>query len=237
MAKLLGILGGMGPMASAEFLQSIYEFNSGDREQESPACILYSDPTFPDRTEAIFKGTEELLIDRLVEALENLCKLGASKIAIACVTLHYFLPKIPLPLQNKVVSLVDVIVEEVLKSKTRYLLLCTQGTRKAGILQKSDKWSAIEPHVVLPNEEDQAIIHDCIYKIKSYNSQQAVVDYSNYLETLLEKYQVEGFIAGCTEFHLVTKHLMKVSKEGRKPYKVIDPLLTLATNFWRFIDA
>ncbi len=237
MKKLLGILGGMGPMASAEFLQSIYEFNASDREQESPACILYSDPTFPDRTEAIFKGTEELLIERLVEALENLGKLGASKIAIACVTLHYFLPKIPLPLQNQVVSLVEVIVEEVLKSKTRYLLLCTKGTRKAEILQKSQNWSAIEPYVVLPNDEDQAVIHDCIYKIKSQNSQPAVIEYSNYLETLLEKYQVEGFIAGCTEFHLVTKYLIKSPQQSRKTYRLIDPLLTLATNFWRFIDA
>ena len=50
MTKLLGILGGMGPLASAEFLKTIYEYGTRDLEQRSPACILYSDPTFPDRT-------------------------------------------------------------------------------------------------------------------------------------------------------------------------------------------
>ncbi len=45
MIKLLGILGGMGPSASAEFLKTIYEYGISDLEQRSPACSLYSDPT------------------------------------------------------------------------------------------------------------------------------------------------------------------------------------------------
>ena len=58
MTKLLGILGGMGPLASAEFLKTIYEYGTRDLEQRSPACILYSDPTFPDRTQTIVNGEE-----------------------------------------------------------------------------------------------------------------------------------------------------------------------------------
>ncbi|MBD2773824.1 hypothetical protein [Iningainema tapete] len=70
MKKLLGILGGMEPLASAEFLQTIYEENLTDIEQELPACILYSDLTFGDCTEAILAGTEEILIKHLESCTE-----------------------------------------------------------------------------------------------------------------------------------------------------------------------
>ena len=50
MRTILGILGGMGPLASAEFVRSVYELNVQTKEQASPVCVLYSDPTIPDRT-------------------------------------------------------------------------------------------------------------------------------------------------------------------------------------------
>ena len=48
-----GILGGMGPLASAEFLTSIYKLSLGRTEQNMPRLYLVSDPTVPDRTKAI----------------------------------------------------------------------------------------------------------------------------------------------------------------------------------------
>jgi aspartate racemase len=105
MKKLLGILGGMGPLASAEFLKTIYEYNVADLEQELPACVLYSDPKFPDRTEAIISGSDDILINLMVTALESLCQLGISKVVITCVTMHYFLPLIPTRLREKVISI------------------------------------------------------------------------------------------------------------------------------------
>ena len=50
MTESLGILGGMGPLTSAEFLKTIYEVNISGPEQDAPACVLYSDPSVPDRT-------------------------------------------------------------------------------------------------------------------------------------------------------------------------------------------
>jgi aspartate racemase len=226
----------MGPIASAEFLQTIYEFNPADLEQESPACILYSDPTFPDRTDAILRGSEELLIEHLVEALENLGKMGISKIVIACVTIHYFLPKLSAQLREKIISLIDLIIEEILGTPKQHLLLCTKGTRQARIFQKYEQWSLVEQYVILPDEEEQNIIHNYIYKIKGKNNEDSIINCVNYLDKLVDKYQVNSFIAGCTEFHLVTKHLIKL-KQGGKNYSIVDPLLTLAKDFRRLSDA
>ena len=49
MKAVWGIMGGMGGLASAEFVRTIYEYNAREIEQDSPVLILYSDPTFPDR--------------------------------------------------------------------------------------------------------------------------------------------------------------------------------------------
>ena len=57
--RVLGVVGGAGPLASAEFIKTIYECSLGEREQEAPVVLLYSDPTFPDRTEALLAGDYE----------------------------------------------------------------------------------------------------------------------------------------------------------------------------------
>ncbi|HEY0783486.1 MAG TPA: aspartate/glutamate racemase family protein, partial [Thermoanaerobaculia bacterium] len=68
MAPKLGILGGMGPLASAEFVHTLYRLHLNGPEQGAPACVLLSDPSFPDRTEAILRGESEDLTARLTAA-------------------------------------------------------------------------------------------------------------------------------------------------------------------------
>ena len=81
MSKILGILGGMGPLASAEFLRTVYDLNITHPEQDSPSCVLLSDPTVPDRTQAILDGSTDEILARLCRALEALSSMGAERIA------------------------------------------------------------------------------------------------------------------------------------------------------------
>jgi aspartate racemase len=230
--KLLGILGGMGPLASAEFVKTIYEYNVADLEQEAPACILYSNPAFPDRTDTIINGSAAIFFELVTEALEILCQMGASKVVISCITSHFFLPAIATHLRDRVISLVDLIAEEILATKRPYLLLRTTGTRQASVFEQHGLWNLIEPYVVTPSEEDQNSIHKLIYQIKRNRIDRVTVCY---LDRLLQRYRVDGFIAGCTEMHLVTKHLLS-RESGSQKYQIVDPLLTLARNLRRFLE-
>jgi aspartate racemase len=231
MNQSLGILGGLGPLASAEFLKTIYEFNLTILEQDSPTCILYSDPTFPDRTDAILGGSDEVLISLLVKSLESLCQLGVSKIVIACITMHYFLPQVPVPLRKRVISLIDLILEEVSNTEKPHLLLCTKGAQKAGIFQKHKQWKLVEPYILFPSEDDQNLLQTYIYQIKINCNKDSIVDY---LDNLADKYEVDSLVAGCTELHLLKKHLMNL-KYSEKGYHFVDPLITIAKDLNRFM--
>lgn len=230
MKKNLGILGGMGPLASAEFLKTLYEFNVADVEQEMPACFLYSDPKIPDRTEAIITGSDEELICYFIEALERLYFLGVNKIVIPCITVHHFLPRVPAILREKVISLIDLILEEVIQSQERHLLLCTTGTLKAGIFQQHSLWKFAEQYIIIPHEDQNKIRH-LIYQIKKEGIKEYVTPF---IDTLLKKYEVNSFISGCTEIHLLTKHLIQYDDQR---LHVVDPLLIIAKELRRFIDS
>lgn len=103
--EILGIVGGMGPLASAEFVKTIYEQSVGEQEQHSPAVLLHSDPSFPDRTQSLLAGEWEPSLHKLIETLNELHKLGASRIVICCLTIHYLLPKLPRELKSRIISL------------------------------------------------------------------------------------------------------------------------------------
>jgi aspartate racemase len=223
---VLGVLGGMGPLASAEFVRTIYEYSGGRlcREQDAPRVILYSDPTFPDRTEAILNRTDEELLDKLTESLRWLYRMGATKMVVCCVTIHYLLPKLPDELRSRVLSLVDVIVDGVRARRESCLLITSTGTRRMALFENHPQWSLVKDQIVLLNESDQQKVHALIYQIKGNRSLERT---RAFLLSLLSIYKVDSFIAGCTEIHLIAK-LLRGSDHGQKAYSCIDPLQVIA---------
>ena len=222
MKSTLGIVGGLGPLASAEFLNTIYECSLDGVEQESPLVVMSSDPSFPDRTEAFLRGEHDELLERLVRVLHQLSEMGASKIVICCITIHYLLPLLPPDLRARVVSLLDVIMDHVAQAQKRHLLLCSKGTRRIGLFQNHDRWNLVKDRIVLPDDEDQEEIHyEIIYRIKRKPD---VRQFMPRLESLLAKYEVDSFIAGCTEIHVLAKHFLS----SNRSYGCIDPLVIIA---------
>ena len=217
---VLGVVGGLGPLVSAEFLKAIYEQSSWTREQDAPRVLLYSDPTFVDRTAALLSGADEQLLDQLVNAITRLCAIGASRIVVCCVTIHHLLPRVPSELRARIVSLVDVVFNELSASGEPHLLLCSNGTRELKIFEGHRRWPQTNTLFVLPDDSDQQEIHRVIYRIKQ---SQDVRHEIPYIETLLAKYHVNSFIAGCTEFHLLTRQLATLSTQ-----RCIDPLMSIA---------
>lgn len=221
----LGIVGGMGPLASAEFVRTIYDYSlAGTVEQGAPVVSLYSDPTVPDRTEALLNGDDTAVFRQFTEALGYLTATGATKIVICCMTIHYMLPKLPSALSSNIISLLDVIYDN-LPKQGRHLVLCSSGTRNLRLFEDHHRWEQFEDFLIFPDERDQRLLHEeIIFPLKRNPDMPPLV---STLESMLERYEVDSFVAGCSEIHIIAKHLT-ARANGHKVYGCIDPLDILA---------
>lgn len=222
--NILGVLGGIGPMASVEFVKTIYECSAGELEQELPAVVLYSDPSFPDRSQIFLRGEDDILLPRLIDALYRLCDMGADRIVMCCVTIHYLLPKLPDDLKEKVISLLDVLFALVEASEEKRLVVCSIGTQKLKIMQSHPRWSAAKDRLVFPSMDDQETIQQLIYGIKRNRGMSDIIAY---LESLLKLHDVDSFLVACSEIHMVAKQFPGVD-ERRGKYSCLDPLGVIA---------
>jgi aspartate racemase len=220
---LFGVVGGMGPMASAELVSTIYGIEPPGDERRAPRVLLCSDPAMPDRTEAIESGAERGLLDRLEASVRLLTAAGAERIVIACVTAHHVLDRLPPELASRCVSLVDLVFDELARATEPHLLLCTSGTARAGIFTRHPRWAEVADRVVAPAEADQLAVHRHIYRLKRGGGRAEAIEF---VRDALARHGVRGFVAGCTEFHLVTKAIDHAGLAADLPS--IDPMAIVA---------
>jgi aspartate racemase len=227
---LLGIVGGMGPLASSEFLRTIYRLHLAEPEQNSLRCLLLSDPSFPDRNAAIQEGRIPLLAERLTKSVDDLLGIGATRVVIPCITVHCALPLVPEPTRRRVISLLDLIVDELISlGPGPFLLLSTSGTRAARIFENHERWSLVSDRVTFLDEQDQERLHAWIYRLKAGEPGEACLEW---VLTLPDRYGVKGLIFGCTELHL-----LQVGFGTDGSARVIDPLWIVARDLLSLLAA
>ena len=223
---VLGVLGGMGGLASAEFVKTVYELSGevSDQEQAGPVVVMYSDPAFPDRTTAFLRGETQPILTRLIDALDLLDRMGASHFVICCMTIHYLLPQLPAALRERIISLPDVIFSAVESLKKKHLVISSTGTIKLELLQQHPRWEHAQNYFVFPSEDEQRQMHDLIYDVKlNRNLKEARL----FVETLLARHRLDSFVAACSEIHLLAKQF-ETSSASQHGYGCIDPLLIIA---------
>lgn len=88
--KRLGIIGGLGPMATAYFLRMIVEMTEAETDQEHIEVLLHSRPQIPDRTRFILGLSDESPMPHFQEIGTQLVEQGADVIVIPCITAHFF---------------------------------------------------------------------------------------------------------------------------------------------------
>jgi aspartate racemase len=85
--RVLGVLGGMGPLASAQFMMRLTLLTPAERDQDHIPAVLWSDPRVPDRTKGKLSGGADPL-PWLLRGVAGLKQAGAGAIAIPCNTAH-----------------------------------------------------------------------------------------------------------------------------------------------------
>ena len=161
--KTIGVLGGMGPEATAYFFGQIIQATSAESDQDHVPVIIYSLPQIPDRTGAILHSGPSPLpfLRRGLLALE---RAGADFAVMPCVTAHYFYPRLAARSPLPVLDLLEVTLAEFrrLRPVPKSIgLIATAGTVRSGLVS-----SLFEPagiRVILPSVRDQKRVMAAIY--------------------------------------------------------------------------
>lgn len=195
-SKLLGVLGGMGPAAGAEFLRLLTVLSPATRDQDHVPVVLLSDPQVPDRTEALL-GRGEDPTPRLREDLLKLASWGANLLAVPCNTAHAFIDRfvdeLPVPLVHIVEETLAAAVE---KNPSGGWLVATEGTLASGIYQERALRSGFTLH--LPSPGEQAEVNEVIRLVKANRPDEAGQRFLAVAEELWKSAEVP-ILTACTE--------------------------------------
>lgn len=104
--KKLGIIGGMGPLATARLFELIVEMTKSDSDAGHIRTLIDCNPGIPDRTRAILDGGESP-VPEIVKTAEGLIDSGAEVLLLACNTSHYYFEEIEAALQKCAVNPTD----------------------------------------------------------------------------------------------------------------------------------
>ena len=220
--KVIGILGGMGPEATADFFLKVIKATPANKDQDHLRIIIDNNPKIPNRILAI-SGKVESPLKQLQEMIHNLEKVGAEIIAMPCNTAHYYYRELQdstnIPIINMISETVAYIYQNFPDMK-KIGLLATTGAIKAGIYHKA----ITKMEVITPDEDAQETVTNAIYGeqgIKAgYTQGKPRSDILEVAQGLINK-GAEAIITGCTEISLV------LSQEDL-PIPLIDSLQILA---------
>ncbi len=217
----LGIIGGMGPEASAYYYTQLIHRTKVSKDQDHFFTIVDSNAKIPDRTQAIVYGKESPL-PLLIEAIERMNHAQIDQGFITCLTSHYFFDTLK---ENADFKLYNAIEETYLYLKKQNIkkvgLLATTGTINLKLFQKYFK----DIELLLPNVNDQAfLVMDAIYNpshgIKAGYTKGLCVDQLIEVGEKLIDLGAEAIIGGCTEISMVLE-------EDTFNVKMVDPMLVV----------
>ena len=160
--KVIGILGGMGPLATADLFQKITLHTAASCDQDHPRVCIDSNTNISDRTAALLHGGTDP-VPEMVKSAQRLASIGADLLIMPCNTAHNFYDAVASSVSIPVLHMI-AITRDALKSRGVKCagLLATDGTVQTGIYQRTFEGSGVE--LLTPdNTEDQSAVMDIIY--------------------------------------------------------------------------
>jgi aspartate racemase len=198
--KILGVLGGMGPLATQLFYKMVIEMTDAKCDQEHLNMIILSHATMPDRTKEILEGRAEELLHLLVKDAKMLEMGGAGVIAIPCNTSHVLLDRlqenVSVPIINMVEETVKHIAETFQGKELRVAVLATDGTISTGLYQKALERAGIKP--IVPSPESQKLVMKIIYDGVKNGGEINFADFLSVQKEIFEQ-ECHAAILACTE--------------------------------------
>lgn len=199
MKHTIGILGGMGPAATADMLEKFVALRRASCDQQHIPLIVSSIPDIPDRTACLLSGGPSPY-HYLEQYLHMLEAAGAECIVIPCNTAHYWFEDLRAVARVEMISILDATLNAIPASVSRVGLLATDATLAARLYQ--DKAAARGITLVQPEREGQAQVMQAIYALKRGDKTAAEALLLPQIRQLAAR-GAQTMVMGCTEIPLI----------------------------------
>jgi aspartate racemase len=202
---IIGVLGGMGPLAGADFLARLTLATPAARDQDHVRAVLWSDPTVPDRTEAALAGGPSPL-PAMLAGVRVLERAGAGCLAIPCNTAHLWADEIAAATALTLIHIVDAaagaLASRGIEDGT-VGLMGTAATLRLGLYQK--RLAARGHDCLVPDEaEMRSLVSPAIARIKANDIDAAAAPLLAVARRLADR-GAAAVVLGCTEIPLALR--------------------------------
>jgi len=197
----LGILGGMGPAASAEFVTRLIKQTPATCDQEHVPFVLWNEPRIPDRSQSMQAGNDDPL-PWLEDGIRGLKAAGCDRVVIPCNSAHFWyseLAKLGVPIIHIVDSIADELRNLHLENVT-IGVMGTQGTIQHGLYQyrlERQGWQCIVPD----RAEMDFFVQPAIDVIKADKIPESHLLLMKVIHSLIDR-GAGAIVLGCTELPL-----------------------------------
>ena len=204
---MLGVLGGMGPLATADFLEKLVRLWPAEKDQDHPQVVVFSNPKIPDRVGSILGTSTTSPLPALVESAKRLQEFGAQLLCMPCHTAHFWYPQMVQILDVPFLHIAEITCKEILhtetKDRNKVGVLATRATLQAKIYQ--DRFSEHGVSLTLPDQVHMEYVLPAIAAVK----RNAMVEAGELLTSSINQFVQQGVdvvVLACTELPIALEY-------------------------------
>lgn len=203
--KVLGIIGGVGPLATMLLGEMIVKRTKAQTDQQHVNMAITNNTTIPDRTTYILDRSQANPVPVMISDAAKLRSIGAEVLAIPCNTAHSFYQEIQEGADMQVLHMIDETAKRAAQIGAKKVgILATTGTLTTSVYQLACHRSGVQP--IVPDEETQEMVMSIIYDdVKAGRP----VDFLKWQQIInqFDELGCDRIILGCTELSIVKKEL------------------------------
>lgn len=198
-----GIIGGLGPMATAYLLELIIDMTDAKTDQEHLDAIIFNRPSVPDRTAYILDHSKPSPVPPMIDMAKKLEALGVCAIGTPCVTAHSFHEELQRSVNVPFINMVQETAAYLKNAGCKKAgIMATTGTVHNGLFQRA--LSEIGLSYALPDDAMQqyvmSLIYDCVKA-----GEPADMEKFRTVSNALRKEGCDAIILGCTELSIIKR--------------------------------
>jgi aspartate racemase len=217
--KVLGVLGGMGPLASAHFMLRLTLLTPASTDQEHIPAVLWSDPRVPDRA-----GTADPL-PWLLRGIEGLKRAGCGAIVIPCNTAHLWYDQMAQAAGLPMPHIVDAAANDLARigiAPGTIGLMGTPTTLRTRLYQQ--RLAGLGWECIVPTDEQMTrLVSPAIAQVKANRVADAYEPLAEVVNALAAR-GATAVVLGCTEIPLG----IQAGPRARLNVPVVDTIDALA---------